>query len=306
MDGYFARLAQRSDVAPATAAPRAPSMDAAQHAGGDSLEQEIEVSVPRVDVTTPPMAASDATSLVIDTETPGPVAPSRGSDPVPVARPDPSPTTNTGVPFESEVSGRAALPDDSLQGPHAATTPSPRDVSPADRATADTRFTATAAPRASEHAPSAIPLETGNTSVRPSTAPLHPSTTSTVVAGAPAHAAWTADDVAAASQSTARAEPPASMRSDRFTRAEPDPHGSAVTSTTAVNARATPRPPAQASEPRADAARSRPAPQIHIGRIELEVRNSTPTPPAPTPADTAPASPRSAAFNPHRHYLRGV
>ena len=306
MDGYFARLAQRSDVAPATAAQRAPSMHTVQRTGGDSLEQEIEVNVPRVDVTTPPMAASDATSLVIDTETPGPVAPSRSSNPAPVARPDPSPTTNTGVPFESEISVRAASSDDSLQGPRAATAPSPRDVSPADRATADTRFTATAAPRASGHAPSSTPLETGNTSVRPSTAPLHPSTTSTVVAGAPAHAAWTADDVAAASQSTARAEPPASLHSDRFTRAEPDPHSSAATSTTAVNARATPRPPAQASEPRADAPRSRAAPQIHIGRVELEVRNSAPTPPPPAPAATTPAPPRSAGFNPHRHYLRGV
>ena len=311
MDGYFARLAQRSDVAPATAAPRTPGTHSAQHTRGDSLEQEIEVTVPRVDVTAPPIAAADPTSLAIDTETSGPVSPSRSSDPAPVAKPDPTPTTTTAVPFEPQVSGRTGLLDDSMQRPHAAAAPSARDVPAADRATADARFTATAAPRASEQALPSTPTATGNASVPPPTAPLHAPTTPTVAASAPPHDAWTADDVAAASaQSITRAEPPASVHSERATRAEPDPHGSAATPTTAVSAHVRPRSLAQTPESRAGAQQTRAAPQVHIGRIELEVRNSAPTPPAlapmPTPAAIAPAPPRSAAFNPHRHYLRGV
>ena len=304
MDGYFARLAQRSDVAPATAAPRAPGTPATQHRHGDGLEQDIEVTVPRVDVTAPSIAASDATSLAIDTETPSPVSPLRSSDPAPVAKPDPNPTANTAVPFEPHVSGRTRLPDDSMQRRHAAAAPSARDVAPADRATVDARFTATAAPRASEQALPSTPTATGSASVRPSTSPLHPPT---LAASAPPHDAWTADDVAAASaQPITRAEPPASVHRERATRAEPDTHGRDATPTTAVSARVRLRPPAQTPEPRAGAQQTRAAPQVHIGRIELEVRNSTPTPPAPAPAETAPAPPRSAAFNPHRHYLRGV
>ena len=311
MDGYFARLAQRSDVAPVTAASRTPGEHSTQHRLGDGLEQDIEVTVPHVDVSAPPLAASDAASLAFDTETSRQESPSRSSDPAPVAKPDPNASVNrsanTAMPFESHVSGRAALPDDSMQPPHRAAVPSAWDVPPADRATADARFAATAAPLAPEQALASTPIATSNTSVRSSTSPLQQPTTSTLAASAPPHAAWTADDVGAPPlQSTTRAEPPVSMPSERATRAEPDLHDRAATSATAVSARATPRPPAPTAEPRADAARNRAAPQVHIGRIELEVRNSTPTPPAPTPADIAPPSPRSAAFNPHRHYLRGV
>ena len=47
--------------------------------------------------------------------------------------------------------------------------------------------------------------------------------------------------------------------------------------------------------------------QVHIGKIELEIFSPTTTKPAAAPAlvqTTAPRASRTAAFNPHRHYLR--
>ena len=294
MDGYFARLAQRSDVAPANAVPRAPSTRSAQHAGGDGLEQEIEVIVP-------PLASPDAPAIAIPTAAPD-TAPAPSS-----AEAAPRPTTE--VPTESRASDRVALPNGQAHLPHSAATPSRtrEAASPQPPMVAAPIMQAAAAPY-SASALSAQPAATDSVSIQASTAPARP--TAAAFMPPPSHDPWTAENVSApAPASTTTVAAPAyamPAQNECATRAEREAHGSDATSTAAIGARVRPRSPAQALEPRAGTQQARAAPQVHIGRIELEVRNRTPTAPAPAPAETVPAPPRSAVFNPHRHYLRGV
>lgn len=282
MDAYFTRLAQRSDVAPVTSAPRTPA--SAAPTASDGLEQHLEVSVP-------PLAAS-----VVTTTTLVPMATDTTADaPAPSASPAPS---APGAPRASRPTAATAIAQCGAP-PQAAIEPalSVPDAAPQHAASA----AAIAQPDTPQATATAAPLDVTGTQAAPRGA------TATAASSSPAPHALAAPVPAPVPAPVATVTPRAAypVRAD-FPAQDGNP-----TTLPAGTAQARSLPPAAPAEVPPATRRGSAAPQVHIGRIELEIRPPAPAPrvaamPAALSADSASARPNRAAFNPHRHYLRGV
>jgi len=303
MSGYFARLAQRSDIAPAVIAPRAPAAFA--HSDGDALEQhsEVIVTAPQdtaVTVSGPAPTASPpagAKTVASSSSAPSSSAPS-SSAPSSSAPPDPSPAEEAGM----------ALPP-SAPAPQASVHRAPRIVTTAAAHSAGPE----AYPPASAADYSAPASTQGGDQAQLMPSVFAVTASHKLHKEIPATRRASAGSVArhhdaATHMRAGEHVDPRSSRDASATSSSTIP-GTDDASSTRPTSRAMPilRTGAQSTQPAVAATRAQL--QVHIGRIELEVHQpsllfASPAA-APPPAQPVDPAGRSASFNPHRYYLRG-
>ncbi|BCT67377.1 hypothetical protein [Nitrosospira sp. NRS527] len=290
MHNYFARLAQRSDVAPAVMAPHAPA--GFSHADGGALEQHTEVVVTAADtavtasgpisIVSPPtetktVASSSLASpeLSLGMETEMALSPRAPAQETSARREPPVVATSAARPASTEAHPSVSAPDDA----------EPALPNRGDDDLAQQVLSIFAA------APAHTEISTARHAAAGAVARPHD-------AALPLHAQL--GEYVDTSSSTTHVTAGRSVQSvardtDLQSHALPTP-------------RARPLPHTDTQSPQPAVASIHVPLQVHIGRIELEVHQSSPAiAPAQTPV-APPAAPtrRSASFNPRRYYLRGL